>query len=164
MPEQAVIKETEAQKRAGKFLAFTLAGEEYGLEILKVREIIGMMDITPVPLTPAFIKGIINLRGRVIPVTDLRTKFAMPAVEADSPTCIIVVYVGQTEVGLVVDSVSEVLNVSPADIEETPNFGAALDTRFILGIGKGGGKVTILLDIDKVLTDDEVRAVSASTV
>lgn len=160
MAEQVATKAKDSGRKSGKFLTFGLAGEDFGLEILKVREIIGMMDITAVPLTPPFIKGIINLRGRVIPVMDMRSKFGMPEAQRTAATCIIVVHADQVEVGIIVDRVSEVLDVASADIEDTPSFGAAVDTRFILGIGKAGGKVTILLDIDKALTDQDVEALS----
>ena len=162
MVEQTVAKTKDSRQKAGKYLTFALADEEFGLEILKVREIIGLMDITAVPLTPPFVKGIINLRGRVIPVMDLRSKFGMPSCERTAATCIIVVYVGQVEIGIIVDQVSEVMDIEAGDIEETPSFGAAVDTRFILGIGKTGGKVTILLDIDKTLTDQDVKALSVA--
>jgi purine-binding chemotaxis protein CheW len=146
--------------RAGKYLTFVLAEETYGLEILKVREIIGLMDITAVPKTPSFVKGVINLRGKVIPVIDLRLKFAMPAGQVTEETCIIVVDVGQVEMGILVDQVSEVLNIAAADIEDTPSFGTNVDTSFILGIGKAAGKVSILLDIAKVLSRDELESLS----
>ncbi|HSW47308.1 MAG TPA: chemotaxis protein CheW [Phycisphaerae bacterium] len=151
---------TQARGRdlGGKYLTFVLADEEYGLEILKVREIIGMMDITAVPRTPEFVKGVINLRGKVIPVVDLRLKFAMTAAEATEETCIIVVDVGRIEMGIVVDKVSEVLNISPEDIEPPPSFGVSVDTNFILGMGKANNRVTILLDIGRVLAGDEADA------
>jgi purine-binding chemotaxis protein CheW len=143
-----------AQKQ-GKYLTFALAEEEYGLEILKVREINGYMDITPVPQTPVYVKGVINLRGQVIPVIDLRAKFGMESKEVTEQTCIIVVEVirnGQkADTGIVVDRVQEVLYISGDQIQETPEFGAAVDTNFILGLGKVGKSVKILLDIDKVL-------------
>jgi len=148
--------------KAGKYLTFVLAGEEYGLEILKVREIIGMMPITAVPRTPEFVKGVINLRGKVIPVIDLRLKFGLPAAEQTDETCIIVVDVGQMEMGVVVDRVSEVLDIAGEDIEDAPSFGAAVQTDFILGMGKSEDKVTILLDISKVLTAGESAAVAAA--
>jgi purine-binding chemotaxis protein CheW len=144
--------------RAGKYLTFVLAEETYGLEILKVREIIGLMDITAVPKTPSFVKGVINLRGKVIPVIDLRLKFGMPVGQVTEETCIIVVDVGQVEMGILVDQVSEVLNIAAADIEDTPSFGTNVDTTFILGIGKAAGKVSILLDIAKVLSRDELAS------
>jgi purine-binding chemotaxis protein CheW len=161
MTQEALAKKTgSASERAGKYLTFVLAGEEYGLEILKVREIIGMMDITAVPRTPDFVKGVINLRGKVIPVVDLRLKFSMPSAEKTSETCIIVVDVGRVEMGIVVDKVSEVQDIAGNDIEDAPSFGVSVDTEFILGIGKARGEVTILLDIEKVLTGSDVAALA----
>ena len=145
---------TEAA-REGKYLTFSLAGEEYGIGILKVREIIGMMSVTPVPQTPEFVKGVINLRGKVIPVIDLRLRFCLEATAYTERTCIIVVEIqgetGALPMGIVVDAVSEVLNIRGADIENTPTFGVKLNTDFILGMAKTDGGVKILLDIDKVL-------------
>lgn len=146
--------------REGKYLSFSLAKEEYGIGILKVKEIIGMMPITTVPRTPPFVKGVINLRGKVIPVVDLRLKFAIEEMGYTERTCIIVVEIasqaGSVLTGIVVDSVSEVLNIKGADIEETPNFGAKFDTDYILGMAKISGGVKILLDIDKVLSAEEI--------
>ncbi len=146
--------------REGKYLTFSLAKEEYGIGILKVKEIIGMMPITTVPRTPPFVKGVINLRGKVIPVVDLRLKFGIEEMGYTERTCIIVVEIasqaGSILTGIVVDSVSEVLNIKGADIEETPNFGAKLDTDYILGMAKITGGVKILLDIDKVLSAEEI--------
>lgn len=154
--EKAVGTATQsAQSRAGKYLTFALDNEEYGLEILKVREIIGYMQITAVPKTPAHVKGVINLRGQVIPVVDLRLKFSMNAAEITEETCIIVVEIHQGDhkfqTGIVVDSVKEVLDIEGESIEESPQFGTHVDTDFILGMGKVNGSVKILLDIDKVL-------------
>jgi len=154
-------------KRAGKYLTFKLAGEEYGLEILKVREIIGLMEITAVPRTPGFIRGVINLRGKVIPVVDLRTKFGMESREDTNETCIIVVDVVQKDnesilMGILVDTVSEVLDIIEEDIEDTPSFGNDVDTNFIMGMGKIKGTVKILLDIDKVLTAGDVSCIKGS--
>jgi len=151
MSNQATVCE-----RAGKYLTFVLAEEDYGLEILKVREIMGVLDITTVPHTPHYVKGVVNIRGKVIPIVDLRLKFDMPEVEYTEETCIIVVYVGQVEVGIIVDCVSEVMDIAEEDIEDAPEFGAELDTTTILGMSKAGGKVTILLDINKVLNGREV--------
>jgi purine-binding chemotaxis protein CheW len=141
--------------REGKYLTFSLAGEEYGIGILKVKEIIGMMTITPVPQAPDFVKGVINLRGKVIPVLDLRLRFSMEAGEYTERTCIIVVEAavanGSVHMGIVVDAVSEVLNIRQDDTEDTPAFGVKLNTDFILGMAKLGGGVKILLDIDRVL-------------
>jgi purine-binding chemotaxis protein CheW len=134
-------------------------GEEYGIGILKVKEIIGMMPITPVPKTPEFVKGVINLRGRVIPVIDLRLRFRMPTTDYTERTCIIVVEVdsssGKIQMGIIVDSVSEVVNIKSGEIEDPPSFGTTLDTDYILGMAKVDGGVKILLDIDRVLTEGE---------
>src|SRR4030042_4969922 len=143
------------QEKEGKYLTFTLANEDYGLEILKVREIIGMMDITAVPQTPEYVKGVINLRGRVIPVIDLRLKFGLKAAEYGERTCIIVVEVqsemGAVQMGGVAAAVSGVLNINGDDIEPPPSFGSRLTTQYILGIAKAKGTIKILLDIDRVL-------------
>jgi len=146
--------------REGKYLTFTLADEEYGIGILKIREIIGMMPITTVPQTPEFVKGVINLRGKVIPVIDLRLRFGMGAIDYNDRTCIIVVEItgGQDtiQIGTVVDSVSEVLNIKGGEIEDTPTFGTKLNTDYILGMAKMEGGVKILLDIDRVLSAEEI--------
>jgi len=147
---------------AGKYLTFALAGEEYGLEILKVREIISLCTITPVPRTPQFVKGVINLRGKVIPVVDIRLKFEMDQAETTDESCIIVVQVSDIEMGILVDRVSEVLDIDGSDIEDPPSFGQNVKTDFILGMGKAQGRVTILLDISKVLTGDDLSAIIAA--
>lgn len=147
---------------AGKYLTFELNEEEFGLEILKVQEIIGMMNVTRVPRTPHFVRGVINLRGKVIPVIDLRLKFGLDSVENTDRTCIIVVQIthdaNQITMGIIVDEVSEVMDVAVDQIEPPPRFGASVDTGFILGMGKVEQKVLMLLDIDKVLSTDEVAA------
>jgi purine-binding chemotaxis protein CheW len=154
-------------KKAGKYLTFTLGNEEYGIGILKIREIIGMMPITPVPRTPQFIKGVINLRGKVIPVMDLRLRFGLAKTDYTERTCIIVVEIaretGNIMVGSVVDTVSEVLNIKPEEIEETPMFGTEIKTDYIMGMAKTEGGVKILLDIDKVLTDAEIGVLAKVT-
>jgi len=146
--------------KEGKYLTFTLAEEEYGIGILKIKEIIGMLPITSVPQTPEFVKGVINLRGKVIPVMDLRLRFGMPSIDYSERTCIIVVEIdgqaGTILVGIVVDAVSEVLNIKGDEIEKTPAFGAKLNTDYILGMAKMEGGVKILLDIDLVLSRDEL--------
>ncbi len=146
--------------REGKYLTFSLAGEEYGIGILRVKEIIGMMAVTHVPQTPGFVKGVINLRGKVIPVVDLRLRFALEAAACTERTCIIVVEVaganGSVMMGIVVDAVSEVLNIRGADIEDTPTFGVRLNTDYILGMAKAAGGIKILLDIDKVLNSEDL--------
>ena len=139
-----------AQTRAGKYLTFFLAGEEYGLEILKVSEIIGMQDITRVPRTPTFVRGVINLRGKVIPITDLRVKFGMDN-SSNEESCIIVVQMRDVQTGIVVDRVSEVVALAEEDIADSPEFGAGVQTDLLLGIGKSGDRVKLLLDIDRVL-------------
>jgi len=150
--------------KEGKYLTFTLAEEEYGIGILKIKEIIGMLPITSVPQTPDFVKGVINLRGKVIPVMDLRLRFGMMSIDYTERTCIIVVEItGQTGtilVGIVVDAVSEVLNIKGDDIEKTPTFGTKLNTDYILGMAKMEGEVKILLDIDQVLSSDELSMLS----
>ena len=143
----------------GKYLTFILDGEEYGLEILKVREIIGIMDITKVPQTPDFVQGVINLRGKVIPVIDLRSKFGLKRAEYNDQTCIIVVDVGML-MGIIVDTVQEVHDIPTANIEPPPSLGASVDTSFILGMGKVKEDVKILLDIDKVLTAQDLVEIS----
>ena len=149
--------------REGKYLTFALAGEEYGISILKVKEIIGMMSVTHVPQTPDFVKGVINLRGKVIPVVDLRLRFALEAAAYTERTCIIVVEVagasGHVMMGIVVDAVSEVLNIRGADIENTPAFGVRLNTDFILGLAKAAGGIKILLDIDRVLNIEDLTVI-----
>lgn len=149
--------------KTGKYLTFSLEKEEYGIGILKVKEIIGMMPITSVPRTPGFVKGVINLRGKVIPIVDLRLKFDMGEIPYTDRTCIIVVEIDGSDatvlIGIVVDSVSEVLNIREDEIEDTPAFGTKLDTNYILGMAKMEGRVKILLNIDKVLSTTEISAI-----
>lgn len=152
--------------KAGKYLTFALGKEQYGLEILKVREIIGYMDITAVPQTPHHVKGVINLRGQVIPVIDLRAKFGMETAEITEQTCIIVCEIQSGDrnfsTGIVVDNVEEVLDIEGQNIEEAPQFDSSVDTSFILGMGKIGDTVKILLDIDKVLAGDDFSGIAGS--
>ena len=153
----------ELTDKEGKYLTFALGPEEYGLEILKVREIIGYMEITAVPQTPHHVKGVINLRGQVIPVIDLRAKFGMETTDVTEETCIIVVEIAQGNrnfnTGIVVDHVQEVLDIAGEEIEEPPQFGSSVNTDFILGMGKIGDTVKILLDIDRVLGDDNLEGI-----
>ena len=150
--------------KEGKYLTFTLAEEEFGIGILKIKEIIGMLPITSVPQTPDYVKGVINLRGKVIPVLDLRLRFGLPTVVYTERTCIIVVEIagdsGTILIGIVVDAVSEVLNIKGDDIEKTPTFGTKLNTDYILGMAKMEGGVKILLDIDRVLSNAELSLLS----
>lgn len=153
---------TSRLAQAGKYLTFFLASEEYGVEILKVHEIIGMLPITRVPRTPSFVRGVINLRGKVIPIIDLRDRFGMPH-EGAEEQCIIVVQVHGIQLGVVVDKVSEVLSIAEGEIEPTPSFGVDVSTEYLLGLAKGDGRVRLLLDIDRVLTASEVDSVSAAS-
>lgn len=152
-----------ADHRVGKYLTFLLGREEFAIRVLKVREIMGIQDITAVPQTPGSVKGVINLRGKVIPVVDLRLKFNLPEVDYTQRTCIIVVQVQSGDVslptGIVVDEVSEVLNLAAGDIEDTPDFGdgGGSATSYLLGMAKVKGKVKILLDIDRVLCSQELH-------
>ena len=148
-----------AVSRAGKYLTFVLGAEQYGVEIIKVREILGVLPITPMPQTPHYVKGVINLRGKVIPVVDTRTKFGMPEKGTTSETCIIVVDVDGKSIGLLVDTVKEVLNIAEEQIEDPPSFGTGADTDFVRGLGKIGDQVIILLGIDRVLSSLEATVV-----
>jgi purine-binding chemotaxis protein CheW len=156
---------SKSDERAGKYLTFMIGKEEFGVGVLKVREIMGIQDITAVPQTPAYLKGVINLRGKVTPVIDLRLKFELPSIDYTPRTCIIVVQVKSGSdlliMGIVVDEVSEVLTIAPGDIEDTPDFGANIATTYILGMAKIKGKVKILLDIDEVLTSQEIHGLEA---
>lgn len=158
--ENSESVKTAIQEREGKYLTFNMQKEEYGISILKIKEIIGMMPVTPVPQTPEYVKGVINLRGKVIPVVDLRLRFELEAIDYTERTCIIVVEIeslaGMVLIGIVVDAVSEVLNIKGEDIQDTPAFGKGLDTDFILGMAKIEGGVKTLLDIDRVLNHDNL--------
>jgi purine-binding chemotaxis protein CheW len=164
--EEKKTAETAGNQQAGKYLTFKLADEEYGLEILKVKEIIGLMNITKVPRTPDHIRGVINLRGKVIPVMDLRSKFGMEKTADTNETCIIVVDVARDNfsvlMGILVDSVSEVLDIDGQEIEDAPSFGTDINTDFILGMGKAKDRVIILLDIDKVMDTEELKLVESA--
>jgi purine-binding chemotaxis protein CheW len=160
----AVLSPTSVSKeaRAGKYLSFHLGDEEFGIQVLKVREIMGLQEITAVPHTPGYTKGVINLRGKVIPVVDLRLKFGMDESEYTQRTCIIVTEVdGDAQpmmIGAIVDGVNEVVNLTAADIEDTPDFGGEVSTAGLMGMAKVKGKVKILLDIDHVMTNQDLRA------
>lgn len=147
-----------------KYLTFQLDGQEYGISILKIKEINGLIEVTSVPRTPDFVKGVINLRGKVIPVIDLRLKFGMEEIEPTDRTCIIVVELpsedGTFQMGLIVDSVSEVLNINQTDIEDAPAFDQSVDVNFIMGMAKIDGGVKILLDMENVLTNAEFSMIA----
>jgi purine-binding chemotaxis protein CheW len=146
--------------KVSKYLTFALAGEEYGIDILKVKEIIGSMPITTIPQMPDFVKGVINLRDKVIPVVDLRLKFELESIDYTNRTCIIVVEVtkadGNVLVGIVVDSVSEVLNIDAEDIEGVPIIDEAIKIKYVLGMAKIKDGVKILIDVDKILSNEEL--------
>jgi purine-binding chemotaxis protein CheW len=162
--QSAVIEPPTSAKsdvRAGKYLTFGLGKEEFAIQVMRVREIMGVQEITAVPQTPECVKGVINLRGKVIPVVDLRLKFAMQPQEYTQRTCIIVVQIEHEDTrlltGVVVDEVSEVITLQAADIEDTPDFGRGAAVPYLLGMAKLKGKVKILLDINKVMSDQEVH-------
>jgi len=160
MNEQATTVESKA--RGGKYLTFCLGNEEYGLEILKVREIIGMQDLTAVPRTAPYVRGVMNLRGKVIPVVDLRMKLGMDAVETTRLTAIVVVQVRQTELGLIVDQVEEVLNVADEIVQDAPQLGMSIEDDLVLGLAKTQRGVTILLDADNVVQIDGLPTEAAA--
>ena len=163
------VTDTRQQNAAaGKYLTVVLDQEAYGIAVLKVREIIRMQKITPVPQMPDFVRGVINLRGRVIPVVDLRLKFGLKA-EFTERTCIVVVQVrvsaeSSIQMGLIVDSVEEVVPVPAVEIEPTPEFGTRIDTSYILGMAKVKGQVKTLLDIDRVVAPEAVQQMAATAV
>ena len=165
---ETLLNSTVAGKNlAGKYLTFTLDRESYGIDVLKVREIIRLANITAVPQMPPYVRGVINLRGKIIPVIDLRLRFGFPEAASTDLTCIVVVQVKlpdsrATQMGLVVDGVEEVINIAATDIEETPDFGAQVSTECILGMAKIKGVVKALLDIDRVLAGDAIQKLTTT--
>ena len=164
MNNETTTNPTKTEAQAGKFLTFFLADEEYGIEILKVQEIIGLMPVTRIPRTPDYVRGVINLRGKIIAVTDLRKKFGMEYVDETSETCIIVVQTNGVEIGVMVDKVSEVLDIPAAEIESTPSFGSSVPTEFLLGIGNTQSGVKLLLNIERILSDQQLMELCAESV
>jgi len=167
MPETLLDPNLTGKNLAGKYLTFTLHRESYGIEVIKVREIIRLANITAVPQMPDYVRGVINLRGKIIPVIDLRLRFGFPEADTTALSCIIVVQVKlpdsrATQMGLVVDGVEEVISIAATDIEETPDFGAQVSTECILGMAKIKGVVKALLDIDKVI-GREMRVLPANS-
>jgi len=161
------VSETDRQQEepsslAGKYLTFELGEETYGVGILKVQEIIKMQEITKVPRTPEYVKGVINLRGKVMPIVSLRCLFGMEEAETSRNTCIIVMQVQQGEtsviLGVIADKVSEVLEIGEEEIEPAPSFGTQVDTHFILGMAKTKDAVKILLDADKVMNEETLHS------
>jgi purine-binding chemotaxis protein CheW len=162
----AVLEKKEAtQARSGKYLTFVLGRESYGVEVLKIREIIRLVDITAVPQMPHYVKGVINLRGKIIPVVDLRIRFQLANLETTERTCIVVVQVrmpsgAEILMGLIVDAVEEVLNIAAGDIEPRPDFGTSIDADYIVGMAKIKGVVKALLDIDRVVAAETLQSVA----
>ena len=154
--EHAANKENELLQ----LVTFNISEEEFGIDILKVQEIIRIMEITKVPKAPPFVEGVINLRGKVIPVIDLRLRFGMQAKQYDSQTRIIVIELHGMIMGYVVDAVSEVLRIQSDTVEPTPPVVAGVDSEFIKGVGKLADRLLILLDLDKLLTSEEIRAIA----
>ena len=157
----AMLNNLNAEENENKFLSFFLGNEEYGVEILQVREIIGLIDITPLPQMPDYVKGVINLRGKIIPVIELRAKFALDPKAYTEETCVIVVEVTEGDedrfhMGVIVDNVSEVIDIPRNNIDPAPRFGGAMNTSYILGMGKVKDKVLTLLDIDKVMSQSDL--------
>ncbi len=166
-PERATSVAQAGNNLGGKYLTFALKEETYAVDVRKVREIIRMTNITRVPQMPDFVRGVINLRGKIIPVVDLRLRFGFSDPSITEHTCIVVVQIQigtslRRETGLVVDSVEEVLNLTPQEIEETPDFGTEVDTRYLLGVAKSKGLVKLLLDLDRILAPEEAEALSLS--
>jgi purine-binding chemotaxis protein CheW len=150
------IVDSLVDSRAGKYLTFFLSGEEYGVEILKVQEIIGRMPITPVPLTSRDILGVINLRGKIHPIMDMNVKFGMDRTQITDETCIIVIKTSSLMMGILVDKVSEVIKMASENIEDAPSFGTDVNPQYLLGMGKTGGRICLLLDIEKVITASDI--------
>ncbi len=150
---------TGASELEGRYLTFAISRERYGIEILKIQEIIKVTHITAVPRSPKYLKGVLNLRGKIIPVIDLRTRFEITSIPYDEKTCIIVINLRsgehETSLGIIVDTVLEVVNFSSREIESAPNYGGTLKTQFIKGMGAKDGALIILLDIDKVINTSE---------
>ena len=165
LDRSAAVETARTDPRAGKYLTFQLGKEEFAVQVLHVREIMGVQEITAVPQMPYHVKGVLNLRGKVIPVIDLRLKFGMPELEYSQRTCIIVVQIeeqaGRVSTGIIVDGVSEVLTLQTADIEDTPDFGEEISGGYLLGMAKVKGKVKILLDIDRVLSTQDMHNLNA---
>lgn len=165
IPQASPAMPLDFSKRAGKYLIFRLGVEEFGTEVLKVREIMGLQDITAIPQVPSHVKGVINLRGKVIPVIDLRLKFGMDPEEYTARTCIIVMRTHESEeelmIGIIVDGVVEVLSIAASEIEDTPDFGPGVETPYLTGMAKIKGRVKILLDIDHVLSSNELTGLTA---
>jgi purine-binding chemotaxis protein CheW len=158
--KQNEIVEGQEDTQHGRFLTFTLDEEDYGIEIRFVTEIIGMQSISKIPELPEYIKGIINLRGKIIPVLDVRLKFRKEAAEYTDRTCIIVIDTGEQSVGLIVDNVSEVMSINDDDIAPPPDIRSGIQNKYIQGVGKVDGKVKLLLDCKKLFDEDGTQQTS----
>lgn len=164
-PERAMKdlhQPSEPATDGSQFLTFNLGEELYGVDILRVQEIKGYTAVTKIPNTPSYIKGVLNLRGTIVPIVELRTKFGMPTIEYTMFTVIIVVVVKEKVMGLVVDAVSDVLDIDKKDIQAPPNFGARINVSFMNGIGKSGDKLVTLLDIDRMLSGEDLQGAAAA--
>lgn len=153
---------SESATNGRQFLTFNLGEELYGVDILRVQEIKGYTAVTKIPNTPSYIKGVLNLRGTIVPIVELRTKFGMPTIEYTMFTVIVVVVVKDKVMGLVVDAVSDVLDIDKKDVQAPPNFGARINVSFMNGIGKSGDKLVTLLDIDRMLSGEDLQGVAAA--
>lgn len=159
---KALHQPSESATNGRQFLTFNLGEELYGVDILRVQEIKGYTAVTKIPNTPSYIKGVLNLRGTIVPIVELRTKFGMPTIEYTMFTVIVVVVVKDKVMGLVVDAVSDVLDIDKKDVQAPPNFGARINVSFMNGIGKSGDKLVTLLDIDRMLSGEDLQGVAAA--
>lgn len=156
--EQTIGMEEDTQK--GRFLTFALGKEDYGIEIIYVTEIIGIQAITEIPELPNYVKGIINLRGKIIPVMDVRLRFKKEPMDYTDRTCIIVIDIGEISIGLIVDTVSEVISIEDANIVPPPSMKTGFQNKYVKGIGKVGNDVKLLLDCERILNEDEVESLA----
>lgn len=152
-----------AREETREVLVFVLGGEEYGVDILKVQEIRGYEKVTPIPAAPAFLKGVVNLRGIIVPVIDMRIKFGMPEPRYDSFTVVIILRVARRAIGVVVDGVSDVVRLAPSEVKAAPGLGSIVDSGFLAGLATQGGRMILLLDIEKFLSSGELSLVSQAT-
>ena len=153
-------KRTEAREATREVLVFVLGEEEYGVDILKVQEIRGYEKVTPIPSSPAYLKGVVNLRGTIVPVIDLRVKFGMPEPRYDSFTVVIVLRIAGRVIGIVVDSVSDVVRLAASEVKEAPRLGALVDSSFLAGLATQDDRMILLLDIEKFLSSGEMNLIN----
>jgi purine-binding chemotaxis protein CheW len=160
--EDDFMGDEDGDSQKDKYLTFHLGNEDYGLDIRYVIEIVGIQKITEVPDMPGFVKGVINLRGQVIPVMDVRTRFKMEPRDYDDRTCVIVVRINETSIGLVVDTVNEVADIPEKNVSPPPQVSKGSGSRFIKGMGKIGDDVKILLNVDKLLYEEELEKIGSA--